>query len=88
MMIAKEKSTTLNLILKRNIMKSTKLLLLFIPFVFLSLRSFSQKNKVQKSTANGSWLRVSGDKIVDQKGETSPLAWLWTGRHAAYGKFH
>jgi aryl-phospho-beta-D-glucosidase BglC (GH1 family) len=51
-------------------LKPTKLLLLFIPFVLLFLRSFSQKNKTQKRPGNENRLRVSGDQIVNQRGDT------------------
>jgi endoglucanase len=59
-----------NSILKQNTLKSTKFILLFISLVSLSLESFSQKNKTQKSSTNKNWLRVSGDKIVNQAGDT------------------
>ncbi|MDQ3847298.1 MAG: glycoside hydrolase family 5 protein [Bacteroidota bacterium] len=51
-------------------MKPTKLLLLFVSFILLYLQSFSQKDKTQKTSANKNWLRVSGDQIVNQKGDT------------------
>jgi endoglucanase len=51
-------------------LKSTKHLLLFIPLILLFLSSFSQKNKTTMSSANQNRLKVSGDQIVNQKGET------------------
>src|SRR4051812_39234006 len=54
-------------------LRPTKLLLLFIPFVFLFLCSFSQKNQTQKSSTNENWLRVSGDQIVNQKSDVIHL---------------
>ena len=47
-----------------------KLLLLFIPLILLFFTSFSQKNKTTMSSANQNRLRVSGDQIVNQKGDT------------------
>jgi aryl-phospho-beta-D-glucosidase BglC (GH1 family) len=50
-------------------LKSKTFLLLAISFLF-SFNSFSQKNKKAMSSANPNRLRVSGDQIVNQKGET------------------
>ena len=50
-------------------MKSKTFLLLTIS-VLVSFTSFSQKNKKAMSSANSNRLRVSGDQIVNQKGET------------------
>ena len=46
---------------------------LFILFSTLYSNSFSQKNTTQKTSANWNWLKVSGDHIVNQKGETISL---------------
>ncbi|MFL5741965.1 MAG: glycoside hydrolase family 5 protein [Flavisolibacter sp.] len=51
-------------------MKPIKLLLLFISHLLLFITSFSQKNKTPKSSGNEIRLRVSGNQIVNQKGET------------------
>jgi len=50
-------------------LKSKTFLLLTIS-VLVSFTSFSQKNKKAMSSANSNRLRVSGDQIVNQKGET------------------
>jgi endoglucanase len=55
--------------IKTNTLRATKFLLL-IPSVLLFLHSFSQQNKAPKSGASVNWLRVSGDKILNQKGDT------------------
>src|SRR4051812_29359996 len=62
--------TALNSILKQNTLKPTKRLLILVPVVLLSIASFSQKKKTQKSSTNENWLRVAGDQIVNQKGDT------------------
>ena len=51
-------------------MKSIKLLLLFIFLVLSFLTSFSQKHKTPMRLATQNQLRVSGDQIVNQKGDT------------------
>lgn len=51
-------------------MRPTKHLLLFIPLLLAFLLSFSQKNTSLMRSANQNRLRVAGDKIVNQKGDT------------------
>src|SRR4051812_29082092 len=65
-----QNKAALNSILKRNTLKPTKRLLILVPVVLLSLASFSQKKKTQKSSTNENWLRVAGDQIVNQRGDT------------------
>lgn len=66
----KEKTTTLNSILKQHTVKSTNRLLLLVPFVLLALGSFSQKNQLPGLSTTETWLHVQGDQIVDGKGDT------------------
>lgn len=51
-------------------MQSTKLFLLFISCSLLFNNSYSQQYKISKTSANAKRLKVSGDHIVNQKGET------------------
>ena len=51
-------------------MRRTYFILLFIlPFLIL-LNACSEKNQAKKELANENWLKVSGDRIVNQKGDT------------------
>jgi endoglucanase len=51
-------------------MRQTNLLLLFILQILLLLTACSRKSQPDKSLANENWLRVSGDQIVNHKGDT------------------
>jgi len=51
-------------------MKRTNFILFFIVPIYLLFISCSEKNKPQQSIANENWLRVSGDQIVNKKGDT------------------
>jgi endoglucanase len=49
--------------------RTNSLLLLVFHFIFL-LSACSDKSQTEKSSTNENWLRVSGDQIVNQKGDT------------------
>ena len=51
-------------------MRTTKLLLLFISQALLLLTSCSEKQVLSMSSSNENLLRVSGDQIVNGKGDT------------------
>ena len=50
-------------------MKRRNLLLPFIGFLFL-LSAYTKKSTNQTTSANENWLHVSGDQVVNQKGDT------------------
>jgi endoglucanase len=51
-------------------MRRTNSLLLLIFHVIFLFSACSEKSQTEKSLANENWLRVSGDQIVNQKGDT------------------
>ena len=51
-------------------MRQTNLILLITLPILLIVSACSEKQKTQKDSTNENWLRVSGDKIVNQKGDT------------------
>ena len=51
-------------------MKRTNFLLLLIIQVIFLLSACTEKAENKKSLTNESWLRVSGNQIVNQKGDT------------------
>ena len=51
-------------------MKSANSLLVLIIYVLFLLSACSNKNKIQKNGTNENWLKVAGNQIVNQKGDT------------------